>query len=263
MFVMRPFIFTLKFLAYRFTTVHGPSYGGVSAGFTLSFRMKTWVQVHRFSLTNGFSLWWLVPGVGRSAVIVFLSSFTKSVADWVFDSVRNSPGMRRVVPNTSSAGVAPISGLMVQRRPSRMIGNLADQFSGSVATMAALRVRCRRSIIPLACAWYRDERKWSIPRRRLNSEKRQLSNCRPWSVVTCVGIPNVEIQCAMSADATVVAVMSMIGMAVGHRVTRSITVRQYQVRQYQVAEDGEFAALQHITEVVDALKNCRQFAIVC
>ena len=53
------------------------------------------------------------------------------------------------------------------------------------------------------------------------------SNWRPWSVMIVVGTPNRAIQLVINAFVTVSAVMSCIGIASGHRVYRSMAVRQY------------------------------------
>jgi hypothetical protein len=56
--------------------------------------------------------------------------------------------------------------------------------------------------------------------------KRWDSNWRPWSVVIVSGQPKRDIQLVKRARATVSAEMSGMGMASGHRVKRSIAVRQ-------------------------------------
>ena len=53
------------------------------------------------------------------------------------------------------------------------------------------------------------------------------SNCTPRSVVTVDGTPNEEIQWVMKVRATVSACTSGMGIAVGQRVKRSITVNRY------------------------------------
>ena len=50
------------------------------------------------------------------------------------------------------------------------------------------------------------------------------SNWRPWSVETVDGTPDWEIHPLRKARATVCAVMSVIGIASGQRVKRSVQV---------------------------------------
>ena len=61
----------------------------------------------------------------------------------------------------------------------------------------------------------------------MNALQRLDSNCRPRSVVTVDGVPNLAIHVWTNARATVSAVLSAIGMASGHRVKRSTQVRIY------------------------------------
>ncbi len=63
----------------------------------------------------------------------------------------NSPGSRREDPYTSSAAQALMSGLNVDRMPTRTIGRLSTQCSRSACDMrAAFSCRCRHSAIPFA-----------------------------------------------------------------------------------------------------------------
>lgn len=60
----------------------------------------------------------------------------------------------------------------------------------------------------------------------MNSLKRHDWNCAPLSVVTTLGVPKIEIQSHKIAFATVTAVVSLTGMAVGHREKRSTIVKR-------------------------------------
>ena len=66
-----------------------------------------------------------------------------------------------------------------------------------------------------------------MPKREFNSWKSSDSNCRPWSVVTRSGTPNLTTHVEMKRMATVAESMSCSENASGHLVNRSTDVRQY------------------------------------
>ncbi|GFR58206.1 rRNA-processing protein EBP2 [Elysia marginata] len=90
----------------------------------------------------------------KKAMLDSVKKFRKGVFVLVSHGWRNSPGIRRVVPYTSSAGEQSGSTLQDERMPNRTIGSSSNQ-SGPVvrALRAALSCRWRRSTIPLACGW--------------------------------------------------------------------------------------------------------------
>ena len=66
-----------------------------------------------------------------------------------------------------------------------------------------------------------------LPSMSVSALNRADSNCLPLSVVIVDGAPKRATQCVTNEMATVSAEMSGIGMASGHRVNRSMTVKRY------------------------------------
>ena len=66
------------------------------------------------------------------------------------------------------------------------------------------------------------------PKSCISWVQRADSNWDPQSVVTVEGTPNLDIHPLTKARATVSAVMSVIGMASGQQVNRSLQVRIYE-----------------------------------
>jgi hypothetical protein len=88
--------------------------------------------------------------------------------------------------------------------------------------MAAFMVRWNLSTAPLACGWYEVE-----PSKFDRSLHNWFVNSLPLSDNTSVGIPKFATHPDQNALATVVAVLSGIGMAIGHLVNLSTAVNTY------------------------------------
>lgn len=72
------FISTLKTLGPRFSTKNGPSYGGVRAAVTRSFRTNTCEHLLISANMNGFSFAWLDVSDGLMLWMIFFRSAIKS-----------------------------------------------------------------------------------------------------------------------------------------------------------------------------------------
>lgn len=174
---------------------------------------KDMSRISQFFLYEGLLRSILRKSLTNSASVQFREFVTK-----------NSPGNRRVVPRTISAADAEMSLLNAERCPRSTTGRISHQSDVWWQIIDALRVRWNLSMIPLDCGWYGVVLRWVIV---VNSRNRADSNCLPRSVVILIGTPNREIQPETKWRATVLAVMSDIGMASGQRVNLSIPVRQY------------------------------------
>ena len=77
---------------------------------------------------------------------------------------------------------------------------------------------------PFTIGWYAVVRIRLDPSSCISCVQKADSNWDPRSVVTVEGTPNLEVHPLTKAYATVSAVMSVIGMASGQRVNRSLQV---------------------------------------
>ena len=140
---------------------------------------------------------------------------------------KNCPGIRRVVPYTSSAVQHPRSSLTLVRMPRRTMGRASIHHVDVVTDMRlALSWRWNCSTSPLAAGWYAMVRIRVEPRRHMSCCHRSDSNWLPWSVVMDVDTPKRAIQLVRKACATDVAVMSVNGTTSGQRVKRSTQVKR-------------------------------------
>ena len=112
--------------------------------------------------------------------------------------------------------------------PRRIKSSFSHQCDGSVRTLsAAFSCRWNRSTRPLELGGYDIVRTRFESNSRISSFHRHESNRRPLSVEMVEGTPKRDIQLLTKARATVSAVISVIGMALGHHVNRSMQVSMY------------------------------------
>lgn len=148
------FIFILCTLSeMRDITSKGPVYGASSGALTWSDLKITCVHVFKsFSMYILIFMWWAV-GDGFNPCINSLCFSRKNwglVEQLLF--TKNSPGIRKPIPYTSSAGVDWMSSLKLILKPRSIVDRISIHGFGEHIS-AAFNVRWSLSMIPFDWGW--------------------------------------------------------------------------------------------------------------
>ena len=167
-----------------------------------------------------------LAGIGLNSFIVFCNSW-KNFSEFASGVFKNRPGNTNWVPYTYSAAEVAESSLGAVLSPNKTQGRWATHCGpANRARSASFSLLCSLSTIPLLCGWNAVVGECLMFSKAHNAAHKLDVNCVPRSEVMVVGTPNLAIHPWNKAAAQSVAEVAVIGMASGHRVDLSMTVKR-------------------------------------